>query len=317
MTMNESELLLLSANQVKSIVSGQEKELVSLVREAYLLHSQNKSVLPNSVFLTFPDLERERIIGLPAYIGGSFDAAGLKWISSFPENVKQGKERASAVMILNSLKDGRAQAIIDGTYISASRTGASAALAGTTLRRDHANGVVVLIGCGPINLEVVRYLKVLGYPTSTYLVYDLDKDRADAFAKQINAIDSINPCEVCSVMKLALGAGHLISIATSAVTPFITSLDACLPGSVILHVSLRDIIPECLSEVENVVDDAEHVCRANTSIHLLEKLRGNRHHIRCELADILSGDNSAYTNENSVTVFSPFGLGVLDLAWAS
>jgi ornithine cyclodeaminase/alanine dehydrogenase-like protein (mu-crystallin family) len=45
-------------------------------------------------------------------------------------------------------------------------------------------------------------------------------------------------------------------------------------------------------------------------------LSGNRDFIRCTLADITSGRSPARRDPNSIAVFSPFGLGVLDMALA-
>jgi ornithine cyclodeaminase len=104
-------------------------------------------------------------------------------------------------------------------------------------------------------------------------------------------------------------------MATTAATPHISDLSMCLPNATILHVSLRDISPEAILESANVVDDADHVCRAGTSVYLAEQLVGHRDFITATLAEVLSGEKTIEREQRPV-IFSPFGLGVLDVAVA-
>ena len=88
----------------------------------------------------------------------------------------------------------------------------------------------------------------------------------------------------------------------------------CPPSGTILHTSLRDFTPAVVLRCDNVVDDGDHVCRANTSLHLTEQRQAGRDFIRCSLADVTSGRVSARPHPQRTTLFSPFGLGILDLA---
>src|SRR5512145_2740153 len=93
-------LSILCADEIKAILDGGRASVIEAVGAAYKLHAQGKTSLPQSTFLWFPHLERNRIIALPAYVGGDVDTAGIKWIASAPDNIHKGLERASALIAL-------------------------------------------------------------------------------------------------------------------------------------------------------------------------------------------------------------------------
>ncbi|MBO0849798.1 MAG: hypothetical protein J2P20_10080, partial [Pseudonocardia sp.] len=125
----------ISGAQVQRALAGREREVIRLVEATYRWHGAGDSVNPPSYFLRFPDRPSARIIALPASIGGNVRVDGLKWISSFPENVAAGVPRASAVLILNDHDTGYPFACLESSIISATRTAASAALAADWLSR--------------------------------------------------------------------------------------------------------------------------------------------------------------------------------------
>jgi 2,3-diaminopropionate biosynthesis protein SbnB len=305
-------ILIVGGREIEALLAGRELEIADLVARAYIAHNQGHSSLPQSLFLRFPDNDRDRIIALPAYLGGGFDVAGLKWISSFPGNLKRGLARASAVLILNHTETGRPEVVLESSLISARRTAASAALGARTLLAGKPAGRVGLIGTGVINFEIARFLNAL-CAADRYLVYDLDAGRARSFAGTLGSLGRVE-AEVAATPEELLAACPLVSFATTAIRPHVADLSLCPPDTILLHVSLRDLTAEAILACDNVVDDVDHVCRANTSLHLAEQKTGGRDFIRCTLADILEGKAPARRGDGSIAVFSPFGLGILDIA---
>ena len=312
--MRDGDINILTGNEVLSLLQGRELEIMDTVRIAYEAHGRGESSLPHSTFLRFPDDQRNRIIALPTYLGAEFDVAGIKWVSSFPGNLERGLDRASAVVILNSAQTGRAEAIIEGSIISAKRTAASAALAAQWLGNSDQTNRVGLFGCGLINFEIARFLLASNSEIRSLVVFDLDGDRAVQFKKKcLETFDRIE-VEVAEDSRTIFRECSLISFATTAAKPHVSDLSDCAPGSTILHISLRDIAAEAILAADNIVDDIDHACRAQTSLHLAEQAVGHRDFIRCTLADILRGEAPARSGEEKIAIFSPFGLGVLDLA---
>ena len=312
--MRDGGLMIVKGREVQELLAGREAEVTETVRRAYVEHGAGRSALPHSTFLRFPDEQRNRIIALPAYLGGEFGVAGVKWVSSFPANVERGLDRASAVVVINSTETGQPEALIEGSIISAKRTAASAALAARSLRAGRPTGRAGVLGCGLINFEVVRFLLAAMPDIGGLDLFDLDERRAAAFKGKCEAAFGLKDVKVVKDVETLLGGSPLVSLATTAVEPHISDLGACPPGATLLHVSLRDLTPEVILACDNVVDDIDHVCRAQTSVHLAEQLTGSRDFIRCTLADILRGDAPTTPGDERTTVFSPFGVGVLDLA---
>ncbi len=316
--MDHGDLLVVSGEEVRGLLSGQEESVLSAVRRAYVAHAIGQSSLPHSTFVRFPANDANRIIALPGFLGDGFEVAGLKWISSFPGNLERGLARASAVVILNSCSTGRPEAILEGSLISAARTAASAAAAAAALLDGEPPECVGLIGTGLINQEVARFLRAALPGTARFLLFDLDLVRASRAAAALRRaggqLAGAVQAEVAPSAGEVLRRCALVSFATTAARPHVGDLSECPPGAVILHISLRDLTPQAILACDNIVDDPDHVCRAETSLHLAQQLTGSRGFIRCTLADILQGKAPARRDRESVAVFSPFGLGVLDLA---
>lgn len=309
------EMTILSGEDIRRLLDGRGPHVIDIVRDAYTLHAEGRSSVPHSTFLRFTDQPRNRMIALPAYVGGAQAAAGMKWISSFPDNVGRGFERASGLVVLNHLDTGWPAAVLEGSIISSTRTAASAALAAQYCRAPGTEPLAGLIGCGRINYEIATFIAMLLPDVRTFLLVDLDRQRAERLqrALQQRGFEAALAASGADVLARA----PIVSFATTAATPHVMTLPAHPPGALWLHVSLRDVAPEVVLAADNVVDDVEHACRERTSLHLTEMAVGHRQFVRTTIADVLLGRQPARRSEREPVLFSPFGLGVLDIAVAS
>jgi N-[(2S)-2-amino-2-carboxyethyl]-L-glutamate dehydrogenase len=306
------DLSIINGKTVSEIIRAHRSECIDVVRDAYLAHADGHSVNPDSIFLRFPEKPDCRIIALPAFVGNGVGVAGLKWIASYPGNVQRGFPRASAVLVLNNYETGYPFAILESSIISAARTAASAALAAYWLngesRRVDALGIV---GTGFIARYVYDFLVDTGWTIREVRLYDKSPVESEKFKRTACRLEHHRSVAVVPHVADLLSVSDLIVFTTVAPAPHI---DTWLfhHNPLVLHLSLRDLAPEILLRCQNVVDDVEHVMRASTSLHLTEQLAGNRSFVTGTLAEIMLGRRSV--NRSRPIVFSPFGLGILDVA---
>src|SRR3954471_5941370 len=303
----------ISGAQVRQALHGRERELVELVEAAYRLHGVGDSVNPPSYFLRFPDRPTARIIALPASIGGPIRVDGLKWISSFPDNVAAGVPRASAVLILNDHDTGYPIACLESSIISATRTAASAAAAADWLSRGRSRPTRVgFIGTGLIARYISTFLAGTGWSFDEIGVHDPSPESNAGFRSHLQRSGTAARITVHDSPEQLIQTSDLIVFATVADRPHVTDPSWFAHNPLVLHVSLRDLAPDVLLASTNLVDDVEHCLKAGTSPHLTEQLTGGRDFLSGTLADVMAG--RVTVPRDRPVVFSPFGLGVLDLA---
>ncbi|MFF4016202.1 2,3-diaminopropionate biosynthesis protein SbnB [Streptomyces sp. NPDC001843] len=301
--------------QVHAALSGREKQVVEIVEDAYRLHGTGRTVNPPSYFLRFPDRPDARIIALPASCGGDIGVDGIKWISSFPANIRSGLPRASAALLLNDPATGYPFACMEGSIISAVRTAASAALAADWLSRDRPRPRRLgIVGTGLIARYLHTFLAATGWDFDEVGVHDLRAEYAHEFRSCLERSGETAPITVHDDPEDLLRSCDLVLFATVAGRPHVTDPELFAHRPLVLHISLRDLSPEIILRSANIVDDIEHCLKADTSVHLAEQHSGGRQFITGTLYDVMTG--TLRPDPSVPLVFSPFGLGVLDLAVA-
>lgn len=307
------EFSVVSGADVHSVLQSRENELIGLIESTYRLHGAGDTINPPSYFLRFPERPESRIIALPASIGGDDGVDGLKWISSFPANIDSGLPRAAATLTLNDPATGYPFACMEASIISAVRTAASAALAADWLSRNRRRPTRVgFVGTGLIARYIHTFLAAAGWEFERVGVHDLSAEHADAFREHLEESSHGDSVTVHDSAEQLVRSSDLVIFATVAGVPHVHDPDWFSHAPLVLNVSLRDLAADVVLNAVNVVDDVDHCLKANTSVHLAEQRVGHRDFLAGTLCDVMTG--KVLPSDDAPLVFSPFGLGVLDLA---
>jgi ornithine cyclodeaminase len=155
------------------------------------------------------------------------------------------------------------------------------------------------------------FLRDLGWSTQGYRIFDIVNQAAERFASRL-AGDGSPDVAVCADASEVFASCDVVMVATVAPAPHLVDPALMDTKPIVINLSLRDFAPEVILQAQNIVDDVDHVMREAISVHLTEQLVGNRDFIAGDIGAVLSGVLAR--DPDRACVFSPFGLGVLDLA---
>ncbi|RZM76723.1 2,3-diaminopropionate biosynthesis protein SbnB [Pseudoalteromonas rubra] len=303
---------ILGADLINRYLSGNFAALEQVIISTYQQHHSGGTINPDSYFLQYPQKPNRRIIALPAHVAGETNLSGIKWIASYPDNINVGLQRASASLILNDGDTGYPIAFMESSIISATRTVVSAAAGLHFLKGSREAGKVAIIGNGFIAKKMVESLVKLDWQVDQFLLFDLNPEYANSLRAYIDSLDANLKVSVMDTLEQAVCSSDVLITTTTAGKPYITDLSWLAHNPIVINLSLRDFSAEIILASNNVFDDVEHCLKANTSPHLAYMQSGNKEFVTGHFGHLIDG--SIELDNNKPTIFSPFGLGVLDIA---
>ena len=220
------------------------------------LMAEGDCVLPSKVVLRWGDTASEftrgRFNAMPAYVGGAYDMAGIKWIGSFPANLARGRPRGTGLIVLSDAHSGAPLAVMNGTLISAVRTAAATAIATRTFAAAPSPRVG-LIGAGAINRMHVLALQEAHGGLDRVHVFDLEASRSAQLAGELAAETGITIEPVSDVREAVEGMAIVIG-ATTATEPTVRGAWLA-PGAVYVEVGGRNLCEDGFRACHRFVAD--------------------------------------------------------------
>lgn len=315
--MGNAEFIYLSQEDVLS-TGIDMAEAINIVESVLALHERREVNLPSKVILDLGERERGRINAMPAYLGGDFEICGIKWISGFPKNpLDFGIPRAHALTVLNDAETGVPLAVMDGTYISAMRTGAVTGVGAKYLANQESE-ILGIIGCGVQAKTQVMAIKTAIPSINLVKGYDIRREAAEQLTHWISENLGIESRAVGSARNAAEGSDIIVT-ATVADEPIVR--DSWLKeGSLFAHVGSYQEEEEAVvfNTDKIVVDLWDEVLHRGTPLlaRLFNAGKITRDRIHANIGEIIEGKKKGRESKQERIFFSPLGLGSEDIGVA-
>lgn len=309
--MASAPLLYLSAEDVVQALPM--PEAIDAMRGAFAALSNGYVTLPLRANLPAADQQNCELV-MPCYCS----AAGLfslKAVTVFPANPSRGMPTIQGLVVLSDGQTGAHRAVMDGTSLTAIRTGAASGLATDLMTLPEARSAAIF-GAGVqarTQLEAVCAVRAI----ERALVYDPDQDAAGRFADEMSQRLDM-PVQIADSPDGCLQEADVICTATSSTSPVLP--DRALPPGV--HVNavgafrpdMGEIPPVVVQQARVVVDHyASALDEAGDLLQTLQLGLIDKAHVSTELGDVLLQKEPGRSAPDQVTLFKSVGIAVQDL----
>lgn len=313
-----------------------EVDVMEVVAAALRDHAAGKTVLPPEAAMRWqaPDGAAARSLAMPGGLpGGDHLAAGIKIINGCLSNPDRGLARAQGLVLLFDARTAWPSAIMEAAHISALRTAAVSALTVGRLARGQP-ARLSLIGCGPLARAHLELLLPRLPGLRRVALYDTNPARCRGLAQDLRQRTGHGTDITQTPGPRECVAGSDVIITTTTVTSGYLRHDWLSPGTLILHVSLDDVLPDVVQRADLlVVDDWQLVSddgqRLLGRLYQAGRLRSPTgtycpgsapdpaaRAVDTTLGDILAGHHPGRGSDREIILSNPFGMSLLDIAVA-
>ena len=308
-------VLFLSRGDVESLVTM--REAIRAVEAAFLEQHEGKVACPKRSIISVEEHEGFAYY-MPAYLNKT-ESLAIKIVTQFEGNLKQGLPTILASILLNDPEDGRPLVFMDGTYLTATRTGAASAVATKYLARKNSQ-VIGVLGTGGQARAQVKGLREVFKNLTRIKVYDILLKRASEFADSISRELSL-PVEAVETSRQCVENSDLIILATTSRVPVLDG-DWISAGTHINSIGVvgpegRELDDKTIKKAKIVVDTIEGAL-AETGDLAIPIKNGiiSKDNVYAELHEIVGGEKPGRTSETETTCWKAVGLALEDAAVA-
>lgn len=292
----------------------------------------------------FPNMPTDgpdrRFMAMPAYLGGKFDMAGMKWYGSNIENHKKGLPRSILMLTLNDKDTGAPLAYMSANILSAYRTGAVPGVGFKYFAREDADTVGII---GPGVMGKTAFAAAMAVRPSISKVKikgsSIKSKSATKFAEFVRkAYPSVKDICIVGTDEEAVRDSDIVSIATSSPTgdisryPYIKE-EWIKPGAVLSCPAAARFDDDFLiHRARNVADNimlyeawADEMPYPSyesipiPAVHCMDLIHDEKmtKDQVDDLGDVITGKVPVHRKKEEIVVYSVGGMPVEDVAWGT
>jgi alanine dehydrogenase len=313
--MSTTTIRILSAQDLRRALPM--REAIAAMKEAFAELSGGRVTMPARTHIDIP-AHAGTAMFMPCY-ADRFGRIGVKVVNLFDGNAAKGLPRIQGVVCLFDGQTGSPLALLNGTCLTALRTGAASGAATDLLARPEA-ATVAIFGAGVqgrTQLEAVCAVRAIRQAW----VFDPAAEAAATFAAEMSGALHIEVA-VARSSREALREADVVCTATVSATPVFADADLA-PGTHINAIgSYRPDVQEIPEETVRralVVVDHRASALAETGDLIIPIRKGlmKETHIHAELGEIVAGWVGERPSEGQITLFKSVGVAIQDLAAAA
>jgi alanine dehydrogenase len=305
------EVLLLGRSEIEELLSM--GEALKAVEHSFRLKAEGETTMPPKLYLNLPQYQGD-FRAMPAYIDG---AAGVKWVSVYPNNWRQNLPSIMATIILCDANTGCPLAVMDGTYITNIRTGAAGGVAIKYLaRRD--SSVIGFIGAGiQARTQLLAISEVLP-KIEQVKVFDQNWNASLKYVDEMGAKLGINIRPVETIQEAT--EADIVVTTTPSRKPVVKK-QHIKPGTHINAIGAdakgkQELEAALLTNAKIIVDDIEqasHSGEINVPLsHGMIKIED----IYGTLGEVVANMKKGRENDQEITIFDSTGVAIEDMTCA-
>ncbi len=301
---------LLSSAEIKRLISM--KEAIKAMEHAFASYSNGESQVPQHYLSNIQDTSMD-LFFKPAF-NKTLGRIAIKILTQKKIPASPGNPTILGIVLLLDIHSGAILSMIDGTYLTALRTGAASGIATKLLARKNAE-TVAIFGCGAqgkTQLEAICKVR----PVKRALLYDINSEAAAKL--KVTMEKELDISIQIETDQKKLKEADIICTATNSKKPLFSSKKIS-PG---VHINaigsyrpdMQEIDPSIIKSAVLFTDSRESVLKESGDLikpvnnHIISE-----DNIKGEIGDLINKKVSGRQNSDEITIFKSVGLGVQDL----